>query len=119
MIDLRETDTVMRVEDQTTILIGGLIQSRELDRQQKVPLLGDIPIIGQVFRQTKIEELRTELVILLRPTVLDAPTITRVRAEAEAAVEELDGLRGSRLHERPWWRRPFGEYYGVRPDDHM
>lgn len=119
VIDLRETDTVMRVRDQETILIGGLIQSSELRRESKIPVLGDIPYLGQLFRLTDVEEKRTELVILVKPTILDAPMITQVRLEAEESINSLDGLRGDRLKERPWWRRPFGEYYGVRPDDEL
>jgi len=113
VIDLRETDTVMRVKDQTTILIGGLMQSREFSRDEKIPVLGDIPIIGQLFRQSKVEETRTELVFFVTPTILDAPAITRVREEAEASLEELDGLRLDRLKEPPWWRYPFFGYYGL------
>lgn len=113
VIDLRETDTVMRVADETTVVIGGLIQSRELERQRKFPVLGDLPWLGQLFRRTDIEESRTELVILVTPRVLDAPKIARVREETERSIDEANALRRSRLHERPWWRRPFRQYYGV------
>jgi len=113
VIDLRETDTVMRVPDQNTILIGGLIQSREFERHDKIPLLGDIPYLGALFRMTRVEEARTELIILVTPTILDAPTIARVRNEAERSLNDLDALRGDRRAESPWWRRPFFEDYGV------
>jgi type II secretory pathway component GspD/PulD (secretin) len=113
VIDLRETDTVMRVADEATVVIGGLIQSREIERKRKFPVLGDLPWVGQIFRRTVIEESRTELVIMVTPRVLDPPKIARVREETEMSIEEADALRRSRLHERPWWRRPFGEYYGV------
>jgi MSHA biogenesis protein MshL len=113
VIDLRETDTVMRVADETTVVIGGLIQSREIERQRKVPLLGDLPWLGQIFRRTEIEESRTELVIMVTPRVLDAPKIARVREETQKSIAEADARRRARLHERPWWRRPFREYYGV------
>jgi MSHA biogenesis protein MshL len=113
VIDLRETDTVMRVSDETTIVIGGLIQSREFERQRKVPLLGDIPLLGQIFRRTDTEEARTELVIMVTPRILDPPRIVRVREEAEKSIAEAEALRQKRLHERPWWRPPFRQYYGV------
>jgi MSHA biogenesis protein MshL len=113
VIDLRETDTVMRVSDKTTIVIGGLIQSREFERQRKVPLLGDIPLLGQIFRRTDTEETRTELLIMVTPRILDPPRIVRVREEAERSIGEAEALRQERLHERPWWRPPFRQYYGV------
>lgn len=117
VIDLRETDTVMRVEDGVSVLIGGLLKSRQLDRQRKVPVFGDIPWIGQLFRLTEIEESRAELIILVTPTVLDAPVITRVREDARRSLERLDELREDRLHEGPWWRQPFFETYGLGFDD--
>ena len=90
-----------------------MIQSREIERQRKVPLLGDIPWLGQLFRLTEIEERRTELVIFVTPRILDAPMIIQVREEAEKSLAEIGALRDERLHEAPWWRRPFGESYGV------
>ena len=117
VIDLRETDTVMRVDDGATILIGGLIQSREIERQGKVPVFGDIPWLGQAFRQSEVDHQRTELVILVTPRILDAPMISRVRDDARAALDSLEALRDRRLSEGPWWRRPFGESYGVEFDD--
>jgi MSHA biogenesis protein MshL len=105
VIDLRETDTVLRVQDGQTIVIGGLIQHRELDTERKIPLLGDIPILGQLFRQMDVEERRSELVIFLTPTVLDPPTIQRVTAEGEGRLETLDELRLERRAIRSsWWR---------------
>ncbi len=112
VIDLRETDTVLRVEDGQTIVIGGLIQSREFDQERKVPLLAEIPWLGQLFRNTSTEERRSELLVLLTPTTLDPPRIARVTEEALASLEETDALRNERLLQRPWWRRPYGQSYG-------
>ncbi|MEM7410912.1 MAG: secretin N-terminal domain-containing protein [Myxococcota bacterium] len=117
VIDLRETDTVMRVDDGSTILIGGLIQSREIERQAKVPVFGDIPWLGQAFRQSNVEHERTELVILVTPRILDAPMISRLRDNARDSFAVLEALRERRLAEGPWWRRPIGESYGVEFDD--
>jgi MSHA biogenesis protein MshL len=105
VIDLRETDTVLRVQDGETIVIGGLIQHRELDVERKIPLLGDIPILGQLFRQMDVEERRSELVIFLTPTVLDPPTIQRVSAEGEERLQTLNEFRLERRAIRSsWWR---------------
>lgn len=119
VIDLRETDTVMRVEDRQTILIGGLIQSRELDRQRKIPLLGDIPWLGQLFRLTQVDESRTELVILVTPKVLAPPVITEVRKAALESLDALDALGRERSSEGPWWRKPYGRPYGVEVDHEL
>ena len=102
----------MRIDDGDTVVIGGLIQSRELEVHRKVPLLGDIPWLGMLFRRSEIEEKRTELVILVSPQVLDAPSIARIRGDSEASIGRMEELRQQRLHEAPWWRRPFGKRYG-------
>ena len=59
----------------------------------------------QLFRQADVEERRSELVIFLTPTVLDPPTIRRVTAQGDAALENLDELRLRRRAIRSsWWR---------------
>ena len=106
VVNLRETDSVVRVRDGETLVIGGLIQTRDLDIEKKVPLLGDIPWLGQLFRQSDVAEIRSELVIFLAPTVLDAPTIRRVDRDSRERLEALDGTRVDRRAVEPrWWRK--------------
>ena len=113
VVDLRETDTVVRVRDAETIVIGGLMRSRNLDMERKVPFFGDLPLLGAFFRSTNVEELRTELIILLTPRILRAPTVRRVADEANASQASLDALRLARRPQRPWWRVPRGVSYGA------
>ncbi len=106
VVNLRETDSVVRVRDGETLVIGGLIQTRDLDIEKKVPLLGDIPWLGQLFRQSDVVEVRSELVIFLAPTVLDAPTIRRVDSDSRARLDVLDETRFDRRSIVPrWWRQ--------------
>ncbi len=106
VVNLRETDSVVRVRDGETLVIGGLIQTRDLDIEKKVPLLGDIPWLGQLFRQSDVTEVRSELVIFLTPTVLDAPTIRRVDRESQERLGLLDDTRVDRRAIEPrWWRK--------------
>lgn len=71
IFDIQETDTIVRAVDGSTIIIGGLIKDRTSDVTKKIPLLGDIPFIGRLFsHQTKINK-KSELVILLTPTVVE------------------------------------------------
>lgn len=105
VVDIRETDTVLRISDGETIVIGGLIQRREFDVERKIPLLGDIPYLGQLFRSSDIEERRSELLIFLTPTILDRPAIEKVVADGTAALYGLNAERISRRAIRtPWWR---------------
>jgi MSHA biogenesis protein MshL len=68
-IDIRETSTQVRMKNGETVVIGGLITSKKSDSEHKVPVLGDIPLLGYFFKRKEKTEHRAELVILLTPRV--------------------------------------------------
>jgi len=68
-VDLREMSTTVRVKDGEMIIIGGLINRKESDRESGVPFLSKVPMIGSLFKTTEKVEQRTELVIMLKPMV--------------------------------------------------
>ncbi len=70
----REATTTVTVRDGQTIVLGGLIQDTYESRQQKVPLLGDIPLLGLLFRSELEETTKIELLIVLTPHVIISPT---------------------------------------------
>jgi type IV pilus assembly protein PilQ len=61
----------VRVRDEQTLLLSGIIQESERSSVTKVPILGDIPILGALFRSTEIDNKRQELIVLLTPQILD------------------------------------------------
>jgi type II secretion system protein D len=69
-IDTREIETTVTVHDGQTIVIGGLIQTSEVDLETRVPLLSDIPIVGQIFTTTETKSVKTELLVILTPRIL-------------------------------------------------
>ena len=71
---IRETDTVVQANSGDVIVIGGLIEERKVDETSKVPLLGDIPYIGNLFKSTDKVTEKVELVILIRPIVAGGDT---------------------------------------------
>jgi len=91
IVDVRETDTVVRVKEGGTVLIGGLISDRKIETANKVPVLGNLPLVGGFFRNTSRESRRTDLVILLTPKILDvqsAMDYTRSRIENQDKLKE-------------------------------
>lgn len=80
ILNVRETDTVVRVREGQVLVIAGLMQEKTTGNQTKVPLIGDIPVLGQLFRQDTRESRKTELVILLSPTVLVGKKIDDIAA---------------------------------------
>ena len=71
---IRESDSVVRAKDGDVVVIGGLMKTSTLEQTTKVPLLGDIPALGWLFRNTNQITQKTELVILLKPTVVGVNT---------------------------------------------
>lgn len=71
---IRESDTVVRAKDGDVIVIGGLMSTATVEQTTKVPFLGDIPALGHLFRNTNQLTKKTELVILLKPTVVGVNT---------------------------------------------
>jgi len=69
-ISTREARTTVSVRAGQTLAIGGLIQDNEIRTGSKIPLLGDLPIIGQVFKHHKTTKDRTEIVIFLTPRIV-------------------------------------------------
>lgn len=70
IITTRELSGEVAVQDRSTIVLGGLVSEDTRDSVSKVPVLGDIPVINKLFSSTNEENIRTELLILLTPTVL-------------------------------------------------
>ncbi len=71
---IRESDSIIRARDGDVVVIGGLMKSNTLDRISKVPFFGDIPGVGHLFRNTNKQTQKTELVILLKPTIVGVHT---------------------------------------------
>ncbi|MFQ5685656.1 MAG: secretin and TonB N-terminal domain-containing protein [Candidatus Scalindua sp.] len=69
-IDTRETETVVTVKEGETILIAGLMKNDIKENVSKTPILGNIPILGKAFRRETKSNIKTELVILISPTIV-------------------------------------------------
>ena len=67
----RRTETVVNVDSGSTLVIGGLIQRDVSEIRRKIPFLGDIPIIGQLFRSKQFVEGKTDLMIMVTPEIVE------------------------------------------------
>ena len=68
--DVRETDTIVDANSGEIIVLGGLMETSEIDRQSRIPGLGDIPGLGEVFKNRQKVGQKRELVIMLKPVVV-------------------------------------------------
>lgn len=71
IIDKRAAETVVVTPDRRTVVIGGMMQKTNTSTVQKIPILGDLPLIGGAFRHTVKNEQRTELLIFLTPYIVE------------------------------------------------
>ncbi|MFT6329319.1 MAG: MSHA biogenesis protein MshL [Bermanella sp.] len=72
---IRESDTIIRAMSGEIVVIGGLMQSIITTENSQTPLLGDIPILGNLFKSKREKETKKELIILLKPTVVGKNTM--------------------------------------------
>ena len=70
VIDTREAETAVTVEDGNTLVISGLRMVRQITRTDKIPGLGDIPILGWMFKNQRTQQQQTDLYFFLTPTLL-------------------------------------------------
>jgi type II secretory pathway component GspD/PulD (secretin) len=69
-ISTRDTLTTVAMQAEQTLVIGGLIQDNSNTTETKIPILGDLPLIGKAFRQTDVSHTRNELVIVVTPHIV-------------------------------------------------
>jgi MSHA biogenesis protein MshL len=68
--DISESDTIVRVTDGQIVAIGGLMKEIEARKRRQVPGLGDVPVVGAAFGNSQRATQKSELVILVKPTVI-------------------------------------------------
>lgn len=74
IIGTREVMSEIRVNDGESVIIGGLQKEYETTMRDKVPMLGDLPVVGSAFRKKRTESETSELIIVITPHIMDSPT---------------------------------------------
>ncbi len=91
IVDRRESTTHLIVQDGQTVVVSGILRSEDSDVRRKVPLLGDIPLVGLLFQSTERVKSQTEIVAFITPIVIENPGETDAATEDER--ERLGELR--------------------------
>lgn len=84
-IEIAETETTVSAMDGQTVILGGLITKDTLELHRQVPYLGDIPVLGHLFRFDSVEEIREELLIILTPHIVESAEDLELVKQTEAA----------------------------------
>ncbi len=98
VITTRDFTASIAVNDGRTIVIGGIVTSDSNKGRNKIPFLGDIPLLGFLFRSDSKEQVRRELIVLITPYVLDTPE----KAYAETARRHGQISEASNLWTTGW-----------------
>ncbi len=86
---VRSAQSRVSIQDRQTIVIGGLMEDRNTETLDKVPVLGDIPIVGLAFQRKQSKKTKTELLIFLTPHVAPAPKDLTPISKQEAGSVKL------------------------------
>ncbi len=91
----RKIKTTVIVENNKLLVLGGMIDSSISDSQQKVPLLGDIPFLGHLFRFDKSSQEKRHLLLFIRPTILTKDNVDNVSKQKYSYIRAKSLLRGT------------------------
>ncbi|MCP3429674.1 pilus (MSHA type) biogenesis protein MshL [Opacimonas viscosa] len=85
---IRESDTIIKAMSGEIVVIGGLMQSLTEDVNSKTPILGDIPMLGSLFKSKSQREVKKELIILIKPTIVESGTWHQQMRNSQATINE-------------------------------
>ncbi len=125
-------DTTITIKDGETVVIGGLIENNITNSESKIPLLGDLPVVGQLFRSNEDIHRRAELLIVITATVLRTPedalrSSEHLRDETKIVPERtlhdpmMQGLQlnpgpgGIEIKDKPLLKQSEEDLYGPQP----
>ncbi|NKB87574.1 MAG: hypothetical protein GKS06_05085 [Acidobacteria bacterium] len=86
-MDVRVSDHVIRVPEGETIFIGGLLEDVISDDETKTPLLGDIPVLGSLFKRVDRESRKADLIVMITPTILNEDRIRELVRDQRQRLE--------------------------------
>jgi type II secretory pathway component GspD/PulD (secretin) len=83
--------TAAIVKDGQTVMLGGILFQKDTLVERKLPLVGDIPLVGALFRHYETLESNTELIVFITPEVVDEEDLL---AETKKAEEKMESMLG-------------------------
>jgi general secretion pathway protein D len=91
VIDIRSANTVAVTPDGQTVILGGLMQNSKAKSETKIPFLGDVPLMGALFRRTIKTDTQTELIIFLTPHIIQTPS--QLASLSARETQKYDGTK--------------------------
>jgi general secretion pathway protein D len=114
ILNKREIETTVTVDDGEIIALGGLLDDNERRTIERIPLLGDIPGIGELFKSRSRSRAKTNLMVFIRPTILRSSEDSRELAERRYGYVRAQQLQ-QKPQEEPSIDELVREYMGAAP----
>lgn len=90
IVSVRNIDTKLNVQDGGVVMMGGLYSSKDIDREQRVPILSSIPFLGRFFRSSTTSQEQVQLIFLLKVTIVPNST-GMILSNLDTSQQELRG----------------------------
>jgi len=87
---VNETDSIVRAQDGGIVAIGGLMQQSQSENKSGVPVAGDVPVVGALFAQRSKSFLKREVVVLLKPTIIQGDRMQQDVMETQQRIQSYD-----------------------------
>ncbi len=91
---LMNSTTNMIVENGQTLMLGGILFQTDSKVVRKVPLFGDLPLVGGLFRHNNVTKMNNELIVFITPFVMDEETSAEADAQIEEPKKKLETIQG-------------------------
>jgi general secretion pathway protein D len=114
ILNKREIQTTMTVDDGEVMAIGGLLDDNERRTLEKVPVLGDIPVLGELFKSRSKSRGKTNLMVFIRPTIMRSAADSRRLAEQRLAYIRAQQI-AARPDQEPTIDELLRDYMGIEP----
>ncbi|MBT3294797.1 MAG: type II secretion system secretin GspD [Verrucomicrobia bacterium] len=107
IVTTRKLEADIAVASGDTIVLGGLVLNQTVNTESKIPLLGDIPILGMLFKSQRDENTRNEVIVFITPYVLNTPEEMEADARRRADATSTEGM----------WKRGWSNSRLAEPND--
>ncbi len=107
IVTTRKFEAEIAVGSGDTIVLGGLVLNQTINTESKIPLLGDIPLLGWLFRSQRDEETRNEVIVFITPYVLNTPEEMEEDARRRSEASSTEGM----------WKRGWSNSRLAEPSD--
>jgi general secretion pathway protein D len=85
----KQISSVVKLKDGEKVILGGLINTKKGEEVTKVPILGNIPLLGYAFQQKRVSEMREELIVIITPHIIKNKSMNGAVSLSDLGYEKI------------------------------